>query len=138
MMLQGKVAIITGSAMGIGRGIAIALAEQGADLACLDLELHDNAETVAAAQALGRRAIAIDCDVSDPRQVRSAANQVLAAFGRIDVLVNNAAVYLDTSLTRGSYASQSEAYTRSIGSCALGGYYCALAAVPAMRRAGGG
>ncbi len=138
MLLEGKIAVVTGSAVGIGRGIAIAFAEEGADVACIDIDSHNNAETVEKIEALGRKAISIDCDVSDKAQVRNAINETTSSFGRIDILVNNAAIYIDTSLTLGNYMGQAEAYERSITICALGSYYCALAATPAITKAGGG
>ena len=138
MDLDGHVAVITGGAVGIGRGIAVALAQAGANVASLDIDPTGNAETARLVQDTGRTGIAIDCDVADRSQVRRAMSEVLHELGRIDVLVNNAAIYIDTSLTTGTYDSQTTEYERSISICALGGYYCARAAVPAMRQAGGG
>ena len=137
-MLEGKVAVVTGSAVGIGRGIAVGFAEQGADVACLDIDAVENAETVRQVRAAGRQGLAVDCDVADKAQVRRAMNSVIQRLGRIDVLVNNAAIWEDTSLTGGTYESQTNAYERSMDICAMGSYYCARAAVPAMRQAGGG
>ena len=65
-------------------------------------------------------------------------NSALQRLGRIDVLVNNAAIYADTTLTGGSYESQTHAYERSIDICAMGSFYCATAAAAAMRAVGGG
>ena len=138
MLLDGKVAVVTGGAVGIGRGIAVALAEGGADVASLDIDAANNAETAAQVRATGRQGIAIDCDVADKTQVRRAMNSALQRLGRIDVLVNNAAIYADTTLTGGSYESQTHAYERSIDICAMGSFYCATAAAAAMRAVGGG
>lgn len=137
-MLEGKVAVVTGSAAGIGRAIAVALAEAGADVAGLDVDAAGNAETARLVRETGRRGLAVDCDVADKTQVRRAMNGVLQRLERIDVLVNNAAIYADTSLTAGGYESQTRAYERSMAICALGSYYCARAAVDAMRATGGG
>ncbi len=136
--LQGEVAVVTGGAVGIGRGIAVALARAGADVASLDIDAVGNAETARLIQEAGGTGIAIDCDVADRGQVRRAIGEVLSQLGRIDLLVNNAAIYIDTSLTTGTYDSQTREYERSISICALGSYFCARAAVPAMRQAGGG
>jgi 3-oxoacyl-[acyl-carrier protein] reductase len=138
MRLDGQVAVISGAAVGIGRGIAIMLAENGANVASLDIDSVENAETARLVQEAGATGIAIDCDVSDKAQVRRAMNEVLTRLGRVDILVNNAAIYIDTSLTRGTYESQTEEYERSIAVCALGSYYCARAAVPIMQQVGGG
>ncbi len=138
MLLDGKAAVVTGSAVGIGRAIAVALAENGADVAGLDIDAVNNAETAALVRATGRQGLAVDCDVACKTQVRRAMNSALQRLGRIDVLVNNAAIYTDTTLTGGTYESQTHAYERSIDICAMGSYYCARAATPAMQAAGGG
>ena len=138
MLLDGQIAVVTGSAVGIGRGIALALAEEGADVACIDIDSHNNNETVNMINELGRKGLSIDCDVADKAQVRNAMNQTISHFGQINILVNNAAIYIDTSLTLGNYMGQAEAYERSIAICALGSYYCALAASPEIVKAGGG
>jgi NAD(P)-dependent dehydrogenase (short-subunit alcohol dehydrogenase family) len=62
---------------------------------------------------------------------------VEARFGRVDVLVNNAAIWNDCSLTGGSFAAQAENYLRAMNACALGSFYCALAATPLLKRQGG-
>lgn len=138
MDLSGKVAVISGGAVGIGRGIAVALAEAGANVATLDIDPVGNAETAGLVQDAGATGFAVDCDVADRAQVRRAMSEVLGALGRVDLLVNNAAIYIDTSLTTGTYDSQTEEYERSIAICALGSYYCARGAVPAMQAVGGG
>ena len=99
--LSGRVAIVTGASQGIGKGIALTLAEAGADLAIVAREpeqvtggssrIHLPTEPVVdAVQAMGRRAIGILADVRDPEQVDGMTAQVLRALGRIDILVNNA------------------------------------------------
>ncbi|HCV00362.1 MAG TPA: hypothetical protein DGL25_04090 [Dehalococcoidia bacterium] len=138
MLLEGKTAVITGAAVGIGRGIAVALAENGADIASFDIDAVHNAETAAQVRATGQQGIAIDCDVADKTQVRRAMNSALQRLGRIDILVNNAAIYADTTLTNGTYESQTTAYESSLDICAMGSFYCARAATPAMQAVGGG
>ncbi len=138
MDLSGQVAVVTGGAVGIGRGIALTLARAGANVATLDIDPIGNHETARLVQDVGRTGIALDCDVASRDQVRRAMSEALQALGRIDLLVNNAAIYVDTSLTTGTYDSQSREYERSMSICALGSYYCARAAVPAMQQLGGG
>lgn len=90
--LDGKVAIITGGDSGIGRAVAVLFAREGADVAILHLgETEDAVVTSKAIEAEGRRALSIAGDVRDARFCRKAVAAVVKAFGRLDVLVNNAA-----------------------------------------------
>lgn len=138
MLLAGKVVVITGSAVGIGRGLAVACAEEGAKVALLDIDALENLETARQVRERGVEALPLDCDIADRAQVRAAFTRVIEQFGGVDVLFNNAAIYVDTSLTRGTYDGQCEGYARSVEICALGGYYCTRAAVPSMQARGGG
>jgi NAD(P)-dependent dehydrogenase (short-subunit alcohol dehydrogenase family) len=134
---EAQVAVITGAGTGIGRGIAVALARQGTRVAGLDVDSAGNRETMRLVEAAGSVGAAIDCDVTDKSQVRRAIHGVADRFGRIDVLVNNAAVYLDSSLTAGTFESQTRAWDDSLQVCAFGTYYCTSAAVPYLRQRGG-
>ena len=88
--LTGQTALVTGAARGLGRAIALALADAGADVA-LGLRAAGTADDlVADIQAMGRRALAVPMDVTDLSQVGPAVDAVVAAFGRLDILVNNA------------------------------------------------
>jgi 3-oxoacyl-[acyl-carrier protein] reductase len=92
MNLTSRVAIVTGAGQGIGEAIAVRLATAGADVAVVDLNLP-LAEAVAdRLRALGRRAIAILCDVSQAGEVERMRDRVLTEFGKIDILVNNAGI----------------------------------------------
>lgn len=93
--LNDRVALVTGGSRGIGAGIALRLAKDGADVA---LTYRQNAERAAIVvkqiEALGRRALAIQADGADPAAVRGAVDRAAADLGRLDILVNNAAVFL--------------------------------------------
>jgi NAD(P)-dependent dehydrogenase (short-subunit alcohol dehydrogenase family) len=92
MKLEDKLAIVTGGAAGIGKAIALALANEGADVAIADIQ-DAKAEAVAETiVAMGRRALAISCDVSDSAQVNAMVAQVVDTWGGLDILVNNAAI----------------------------------------------
>lgn len=90
--LEGRVALVTGGAVGIGRRIATRLAEEGCDVAVFDLDLAGAQETAESVRALGRRALALAVDVASAEAVAEAAAQVKAAFGPVDIAVNNAAI----------------------------------------------
>ena len=88
--LQGKVAIITGCGRGIGKGIALAFAEAGADIVCVGRTLSAIEATASEARRFGHKTVAIACDVTDSKQVESMVAQTIQESGRIDILVNNA------------------------------------------------
>lgn len=88
--LAGKAALVTGANTGIGRAIAVALAEAGADVALAGRSRAD--ETAAAVEALGRKAVLIEADLATTEPVARVVEEALAAFGRLDILVNNAGI----------------------------------------------
>ena len=90
--LDDNVALVTGAASGIGRAIAVGLAEAGADVGCLDLPASDLAGTVAAIEAAGRRAHAAPADVTDPASVGAAVDAVEAELGPLRLAVNSAGI----------------------------------------------
>ncbi len=92
MRLQGKVAIVTGAARGIGRAIALRFAQEGARVAVVDLREGEGQETVRQILVAGGQATFVRTDVSDSGQVQAMVDAVLAAWGTIDVLVNDAGV----------------------------------------------
>jgi NAD(P)-dependent dehydrogenase (short-subunit alcohol dehydrogenase family) len=87
--LEGRVAVVTGAAAGIGRAIAVGLAENGADVAVCDINEDGLANTVRSIRALGRKGIAVRCDVEHPSEIEHLFAEVDRSFGRIDILVNN-------------------------------------------------
>ena len=86
--LTGKVALVTGGNVGLGQGIALALAEAGADI--VSVALSDSDDTVAKVQAMGRRAHAVSADLTSIEPVERVVQEALDTMGRIDILVNNA------------------------------------------------
>jgi 3-oxoacyl-[acyl-carrier protein] reductase len=97
--LEGRIAVVTGAASGIGAGIAIAFAAEGADVAVVDLAAEpDAADVLSAIRELGREALFVHADVSEESDVRAMAEQVLEHFGRVDILVNNAGIFTQSLL----------------------------------------
>ncbi len=92
MNLNDKKAIVTGAGQGIGKAIALRLAESGADVAILDLNLSSAESVSKEIEALGRQSIPIPTDVSYSDDVNAAVDKVLTEFGRVDILVNNAGI----------------------------------------------
>jgi NAD(P)-dependent dehydrogenase (short-subunit alcohol dehydrogenase family) len=143
MDIAGKVAVVTGASRGIGRAIAVALAQAGVDVVCtarsteaqphkvLPGTIEDTARQV---QALGRRALAIPVDVSKEDEVETMARRVLTEFGRIDILVNNAAI-----ATSGSFLEVPVRRWDLVLNVNLRGVYlCTRAFLPSMLERGSG
>ena len=95
--IQGKVAIVTGSARGIGAGIAARFGKEGAKVICLDR--NPAAETVNHIKSNGGDAMAIQCDISKQASIEAAVRQVLDTYGTIDILVNSAGLSKMASIT---------------------------------------
>jgi NAD(P)-dependent dehydrogenase (short-subunit alcohol dehydrogenase family) len=90
--LLGKISIVTGSAMGIGREIALRLARDGSDVAVVDLEREAGQEVVEEIQSMGRKSLFLEVDVSRWDEVRGMVDEVLRNFNKMDILVNNAGI----------------------------------------------
>jgi len=98
MRLKDKVAVVTGGGSGIGQGVCLAYAREGAHVVVADINLQGAKETVEQIEATGRQGLAIQTDVSDPAQVTAMVAAARSAFGRIDVLFNGAGITAPASL----------------------------------------
>jgi glucose 1-dehydrogenase len=135
--LEGKVALITGAARGIGRGVALCLAEEGADIVVNDLPPAEGAGargTAAEIEALGRRALAYDADVSDRAQVAALFAAGAAQFGRIDIAVANAAFSIREPVVEARW----ENVLRTFEVTQFGVFHTCQAAARRMLEQGGG
>jgi NAD(P)-dependent dehydrogenase (short-subunit alcohol dehydrogenase family) len=88
---EGRIAVVTGAAVGFGHAISCELARRGADIIAVDVNSVD--DTVAAVQQIGRQALSLQADLSDPDQVASIAADLVDFAGRVDILINNAGVF---------------------------------------------
>ena len=134
MRLQGKVAIVTGGGMGIGRAIAETFARQGARAVVADLNEEAGNETVTAIRSSGGKACFVRSDVSRPEESQGMVDAALERYGRLDILINSAGIY-----ARGDVVSTSlETWNRLLSVNLTGVFLCSKAAIPALRQAGGG
>ncbi len=100
MSLNGKIALVTGAAQGIGRDIALGLAADGADVAICDVNLEAAQKTAGDIEAKSRKALAVKANVAASADVSAMVDQVVEKFGRIDILVNNAGITRDGLILR--------------------------------------
>ena len=100
MRLKDRVALVTGAAQGIGRAIALTLAQEGADIAVADINGLKAGAVAEEVEGLGRRAVALEGSVSEAAQVETMVSKALESLGRVDILVNNAGITRDTLLLR--------------------------------------
>jgi 3-oxoacyl-[acyl-carrier protein] reductase len=133
--LSGKVAIVTGAGRNIGRAIALALAEGGASIVVNARSNRTESDAVAREiEAAGGKALVHIGDVADPAAVQAMADAALKLFGRIDILVNNAALRREKPFAELSYAEWREILDITLD----GAFHCAKACLPALRKSGAG
>jgi 3-oxoacyl-[acyl-carrier protein] reductase len=141
--LKGKVVIVTGAGAGIGHATALAFAAEQCRVAAWDISDAKAAEVVAALKAAGGDAIFQKVDVSDSASVNAAAEAIVATWGTIDVLVNNAGIVRDGQLVKWKDGALTgmmtdETFDQVIDVNLKGPFLCTRAAVPHMIKAGGG
>jgi len=134
MLLENRVAIVTGGAKGMGRAIAERFALEGAKVTVADIDIAEAEATVAAIRAAGGEGLAIKCDVTDSTQVKEMVDATVAAFGKLDILVNNAGAVVGahgqpTNLT----VLAEDAWDRVIDLNLKGVFLCSREAVPHMQ-----
>ncbi len=130
MSLEGKIAIVTGSAQGIGRAIAETLARQGADIVVADLDPGRSQETVGMIEKTGRRALNVKLNVADWNDVKAMVDRVLKEWGKIDILVNNAGITRDGLILR----MKEEDWNLVLQVNLNGTFFCSKAVLPPMTK----
>jgi 3-oxoacyl-[acyl-carrier protein] reductase len=130
MRLQNKVAVITGGAQGIGRAIALNMGREGAKVVVADLQGEKLKGVAGELRELGVEALGAEVNVANETSVKQMAEQAFGRFGRVDILVNGAGVYLKAPVVRKSEEDWDNTINVNLG----GNFLCVRAFVPAMRR----
>ena len=129
MELEEKIAIVTGSNQGIGRMIALTLAEAGADIVAVDLYKNEQtAELVQQIEQMGRKCLPAQADVSQESEVNAFVKETLSQFGRVDILINNAGITKDGLIMR----MKSDDWTKVLDVNLSSMFYCTKAVVKPM------
>jgi 3-oxoacyl-[acyl-carrier protein] reductase len=128
--LEGRVAIVTGGAQGIGRAIALNLAEGGASIALTDTQRPRLDEVAKEIEDKGGKAIGFGVDVTDLEAVQAMVDQTLGAWGKVDILVNNAGITRDSLVMR----MKKDDWEAVLKTNLNGAFYCIRAALPSMVR----
>ncbi len=134
MRFPGKIALVTGASRGIGRATALAFAREGANVALGGLVGEDGEAVAAACREHGHEALWVPADLGDEGSIEVAVGQVAAAWGGIDVLVNNAGVYLKGTVT----TTTLEQWEQLMRVNVTGAFLCARHVLPLMLARGGG
>ena len=132
--LDGKVAIITGAGSGIGRASAALFGEEGAKVVVADLSEDAGRETVELVSAAGGEALFVSTDIRQAAQVESMVQEAVTAYGKVDILYNNAAIEIRGSATQLSEDQWDATLNTNVKGCWL----CCKYAIPEMQKAGGG
>lgn len=135
MNMKDKVALVTGAARGLGQAFAQRLAADGAAVVCADIRSCD--DTVAVIRQAGGQARGVHLDVTDMASCQAAVDAAVTAFGRLDALVNNAALYADIKGSRFDKIEEQQ-WDAVMNVNVKGIWQCCKAAVPQLRKAGGG
>jgi NAD(P)-dependent dehydrogenase (short-subunit alcohol dehydrogenase family) len=133
MKLKDRVAVITGSASGIGRASALEFAKEGARVIVADINLPGARETVKQIESETGMALAVETDVSAPDSVQELVTKVIESFGKVDVLFNNAAIQVNKTVEDTTF----EEWNREIGVNLGGVFLCSKAFLPHLRSSKG-
>lgn len=125
-IMEGKVAIVTGAASGIGREVALRLGQEGCSIMVVDIDPLESEETVSLVRQCGSKADSISCDVSSSSQVDKLVNRTIEIFSHVDILVNNAGVCISNNLENISDTEWDKVISVNLS----GTFYCCRAILP--------
>jgi 3-oxoacyl-[acyl-carrier protein] reductase len=131
--LENKVAIVTGGGRGLGKIFCLAMADEGAKIVCADILEKESFETAQEVKKKGGSAVSLRVDVTSERDTTDMAEETLKAFGRIDILVNNAALYFGIG-RRPFYEISSEEWDKLMAVNLKGPFLCTKAVFPPMKK----
>ena len=135
MKFQGKVAMITGASVGIGRAVALGLSQQGVDLVLLDINTEKLLQVEEEVKKHGHKVLVYECDISDEDRVYEVVTKAEKQLGKVDILVNNAALWRD----KVPFAETSSAlWKKYLDINVMGVYYCTKAVISGMVKRGYG
>src|SRR4030042_441523 len=138
--LEGKVAIVTGAGQGVGKGIALAFAKEGAKVVIAEINPETAKATADEIKQLGAEALAVVCDVGDEKQVKKLVSKAVKRFGTIDILINNAQSWTGRSAYHIGSPIESlpeEWWDMAFQSGVKATWYCCKAVFPYMKDRGG-
>lgn len=135
MRVQGKVAIVTGGALGIGRAVSLLLAKEGALVAVLDINEKDGRQAASEIVGSGGTARFWHLDTSNEHEVEDVFAQIVKEFGKIDILVNNAGI---SGVNKPTHEIKEEEWDKVINVNVKGVFFCAKHAISYMKKTGGG
>ena len=133
-MLDGKVALITGGASGIGKGAALRFAEEGASVALADMQEDEGEQARSEVEARGAKVLLVRCDVSDPASVKEAVDKTVARFGKLDIVFANAGI---NGVWTPIDELEPEDWNKTIAINLTGTYHTVHYAVPHLKKNGG-
>jgi len=130
MLLENKVAVVTGGAKGLGKADALLMAKEGADIVVVDIDKEGAAQTATEVGEIGRRSMAVATDITDQKSVHDLADRVKKEFGGADILINNAATMDNLAQIE---KMKDSLWQRDLNINLTGTYYCTKAFFPHMR-----